>query len=126
MGRGAGAGMWAAHNATRSTVLMARGRVADRLWARVRGLMGARPLEAGQGLWITPCNGIHTFWMGFPLDVVFLNRQMEVVAVQEAMPPWRVGRIVRGASSVLELPSGAIAATGTEPGDRIELSSVLA
>lgn len=121
MGRSAGARVWEAHNATRSSALMTRGRVADRLWARVRGLMGARPLEAGQGLWITPCNGIHTFGMRSALDVVFLDRELRVVELVQAMPPGRVGRIVRGARSVLELPPGAIAATGTALGDQIEL-----
>jgi uncharacterized protein len=83
--------------------------------------MGARPLGPGEGLWIVPCNGIHTFGMRFALDVVFLDREGSVVALEETMPPWRVGRIYRRAHSVLELPTGTIASSGTQIGDRIAI-----
>lgn len=110
-----------ARNETREQDLMTQGRCADRPWSRLRGLMGAAPLDEGQGLWIKPCNGIHTCWMRFALDVVYLDRELQVVALDVAMPPWRFGRIRRGAHSVLELPPGAIAATGTQVGDQIAL-----
>ena len=110
-----------AKNVTRDRELMTQGRCADRPWSRLRGLMGIKSLEEGQGLWIVPCNGIHSFGMRFPFDAVFLSRDLEVVALIEEMPPWRLGRIYRGAHSVIELPAGTIRATGTELGDRITL-----
>jgi hypothetical protein len=111
-----------ATNESRSRVLVEGGEVADTFWRRLRGLMGRRVLETGQGLWITPCNSVHTCGMRFPIDVLYLDAQGRVVGLEEAMPPWRMGHIRRGARSVLELPSGTIRATDTRVGDRIALT----
>ena len=108
-------------NMTKGCDLVTDGKAADRVWSRVRGLIGVKSLGEGQGLWITPCNGIHTFFMRIPLDVLYLNAELQVVALDEAMPPWRFGRFHRGAKSVVELPSGTIATTGTEVGDQLSL-----
>jgi len=110
-----------ATNVSKGSDLMYQGWSADRPWSRMRGLIGHPPLTPGQGLWISPCNGIHTLFMSFPIDVVYLNGALKVVALESGMAPWKVGRFVRGARSVLELPTGAIAATLTEVGDQIDL-----
>jgi len=112
-----------ATNVTRGLVLVSDGRKADRPWSRVRGLIGSAPLVTGDGLWIVPCNGIHTWFMSFPIDAVYLDRDSVVVAVDEGMAPWRIGHFVKGARSVLELPAGTIGATGTQVGDRIILDT---
>ncbi|MEZ4767589.1 MAG: DUF192 domain-containing protein [Caldilineales bacterium] len=106
-------------NLTRDTVLAERCRVADSYFPRLIGLMGKERLEPGEGLLILPCNSIHTHFMRFPIDVLYVSREDEVVAIDEAMAPWRFGRIRRGARYVVELPAGTVAATGTEVGDRV-------
>lgn len=81
--------------------------------------MGARSLEPGEGLLIRPCNSIHTHFMRFPIDVLYVSRADRVIAIDENMGPWRFGRIQRGARYVVELPAGTVAATGTEVGDKV-------
>ena len=100
--------------------------IADTLWSRFMGLMGRTSLPAGRGLWLTG-NGIHMFFMRFPIDAVFLGRpspddDRPVLSVHRRVRPW-IGMVplVRGAAGVLELPVGTIDATATEPGDRIRL-----
>ena len=110
-----------ARNETRQYTMMEQGRVADRPCSRIRGLIGTEELSPGEGLWILPCNGIHMLFMSFPIDAVYLDRDHIVVETVEEMQPWSIGRFVRGAQSVLELPSGTIAASGTRVGDRIAL-----
>jgi uncharacterized protein len=116
-----------ARNETRGTVLAHRLEVGSSLWARFMGLMGRRSLASGEGLFLTGSNGIHMFFMRFPIDAVFLGRAgsdgvRAVVSVHRALRPW-VGMVplVRGADGVLELPVGAIETSGTLPGDRVRL-----
>ena len=108
-------------NTTRGTTIVSHGRVAGSYFPRLRGLMGAAPLAAGEGLLIVPCNSIHTQFMRFPIDVLYVSRDLEVVHVDAAMLPWRFGRIHRTAHFVVELPAGTAAATHTEVGDRLAL-----
>ncbi len=107
-------------NLTRDALLADRCRIADSYWPRLIGLMGAKSLEAGEGLLIQPCNAIHTHFMRFPIDVLYVSREDKVVAIDESMTPWRFGRIHRGVRYVVELPAGTIAATGTEVGDMVK------
>ncbi len=104
-------------NLTRDTVLAARCRVADSYLPRLIGLMGAQSLPPDEGLLILPCSSIHTHFMRFPIDVIYVNREDIVIALDEHMAPWRFGRIRRGSRYVVELPAGAVAATGTEVGE---------
>lgn len=106
-------------NLTRNTTLVESGRVADSFWSRFVGLMGASGLAPGEGLLITRSNSIHTHFMRFPIDVVYVSRELEVVHVDRAMAPWRFGRIHRWSSFVVELPAGA--AEGTEVGDVVRV-----
>lgn len=87
------------------------------------GLMFRRRLDPGQGMWIVPCNGIHMFFMNFPLDLVFLDRQDRVVRVYERFGRWRVIPIVWGANSVLELPAGALAGLALEKGEPLTIEA---
>jgi len=108
-------------NATRGCALVTRGRVADGHWSRLRGLIGAAPLAPGEGLLISPCSSVHTHFMGFPIDVVYLNAHDEVVGIDAALAPWRFGHLHRQVRSVVELPAGTTEATGTRVGDRLEI-----
>ena len=94
--------------------------VADGVWTRFRGLMGRRGLESGEGLLLRPAGSIHTCFMRFPLDVVFLDGDLEVLRVAAAVRPWRA-RLQRGARAVLELPAGEAERVGIQAGDRLSL-----
>jgi uncharacterized protein len=97
--------------------------LADGMWRRFVGLMGRRELPAGHGLALSPCNSIHMFFMRIPLDVVFLDRDGRVLRVYHGIRPWRVSRIVRGAHTAVELPSGTLRAAGVGEGDVLRLGA---
>jgi uncharacterized membrane protein (UPF0127 family) len=117
----------AARNLTRGTVVAERVEVANGLWAKFMGLMGRASLAPGAGLWLPDSNGIHMMFMRFAIDAVFVGRPgadgaRPVVSVHRALPAWRgLVPLVRGAHGVLELPVGAIDASGTQPGDAIAI-----
>lgn len=102
-------------------VIVDRLQIADRMWSRMRGLLGRSSLAAGSGLWITPCSSIHMWGMRFPIDVVFVDRDMVVVKVRSGLAPWKLMRGGRGAATVFELPCGAIDAARLAVGDRLAL-----
>ena len=110
-------------NRTRQAYLATRLAVADGHWTRLRGLIGTSSEEfgPGRGLWITPCRGVHTLWMRFPIDVVYLNREQVVLHVEANLNPWRFAPVRRMARSVLELPLNTLQTTGTCIGDQIEI-----
>lgn len=112
-----------AFNRTRQAQVATRLEVAATHWSRFRGLMGreASAFRSGDGLWIVPSRGVHTFAMNFPIDVIYLDTASFVVHVDENLKPWRVGRVHLRAHSVLELPVNTVQATGTTIGDEIEI-----
>ncbi|HEX6131429.1 MAG TPA: DUF192 domain-containing protein, partial [Actinomycetota bacterium] len=85
--------------------------VADRAPARMRGLLGRKGLPSGEGLLLRPAGSVHTAFMRFPIDVVFLDRELTVVDVVPALPPWRTAAR-RGAKAVLELAAGEASRRG--------------
>jgi uncharacterized membrane protein (UPF0127 family) len=108
-------------NTTRTITLLDAGRLAANSWTRLRGLIGVKELRAGDGLLIKPCHGVHCMFMSIPIDVVYVDRQDRVVAVDHAMKPWRVGKIYGNSVYVIELPAGAVEKTGTQPGDQLNV-----
>ena len=108
-------------NHTTGNVLADNVSIADNLLSRMKGLLGRSTLPSGEGLWIKPCMGVHTFGMKFSIDVVFLDREKRVVELARVLRPNRMSLIYSKASSVLELPAGTIDATHTVPGDTIEI-----
>jgi uncharacterized protein len=123
-GRGASPSSWMKiSNQTRQVVLAHLVEVADHGATRRRGLLGRDALPAGEGLWIVPCESVHTFFMKFPIDLVYLDRNKKVKKVRSAVPPWRLSACL-SAHSIIELASGTIDATQTRPGDVLEFSSV--
>jgi uncharacterized membrane protein (UPF0127 family) len=109
-------------NTTRSTTLAENARRAGGFLARGRGLMFTSPLPEGGGLVLDPCNSIHMFFMGYPLDIIFVSKDGQVVFMYKGIKPWRMGRVVRGAKMAIELPEGVIERTGTQVGDRVEFT----
>ena len=96
--------------------------VADSLLKRMKGLLGKKEMLNGEALWIKPCMSIHTFLMGFPIDVIFLNRRNRVIATIRNLQPNRITGFYIKSTSVLELPAGVLEATDTRVGDEIEIS----
>jgi uncharacterized membrane protein (UPF0127 family) len=80
-------------------------------------------LDPGQAMWIRPCEGIHTFFMRFPIDAVFLDRRLRVVRIVPRLRPWRVVPFVRFAHSVVELPAGGALAAGLEVGEQLQIEA---
>ena len=111
-------------NLTRKTVLATRTEVADQGAKRRRGLLGREQLQAGEGLWILPCEAVHTFGMQFPIDLVYLDRKNRVKKIRRDVPPCRLSACF-SAHSVLELASGTINDTQTKCGDTIEFSAAI-
>ena len=118
-----------ARNVSRGNLLAERLEDAASFWAKFMGLMGRASLPTGHGLWLPGENGIHMFFMRFPIDVVFVSPPTDVstgrrrvLSVRRAVPPWRgVVWRVGGAKGVLELPVGTIEASGTAVGDEIAI-----
>ena len=98
--------------------------LAERAWearsysSRMKGLLGRKGLEAGEGLYIRPCSSIHSFFMKFRFDAAFVDGEGKVLHVIRAMKPWRISKIVSGAAGVVELPAGML--EGTSIGDQLE------
>lgn len=105
-------------NVTRGVLLGDSVDIAATSAARRKGLLQRSGLEEGQGLWIVPCESIHTFFMKFPIDVVYVDRKHRVRKVCPELDPWRLS-LCLSAHSVVELPQGVIAKTGTQAGDEL-------
>ena len=113
-----------ASNATRGTVLGESIRVADTGLSRIVGLLGERQLSPGDGLLILPCQGVHTWGMMFPIDVLVLDSQWNVLALRRRMRQFRITRIFWKAAAVLELPEGTLDSTLTSVGDTLSFDRV--
>jgi uncharacterized membrane protein (UPF0127 family) len=107
-------------NQTRNTVLADAAELADTSEKRRTGLLKHNRLDPGQGLWIVPCESVHSFFMKFAIDLVYLDRNKKVRKVRHRMVPWRLSACLT-AHSILELPAGVVAASGTQPGDQLEI-----
>lgn len=99
------------------------------LWAttsqeRRRGLLGREHLNPDEGIYIVPCEWVHTFGMKFPIDVAFLSPQGVVLKVNHRLAPNRFSKLALRAQGVLEIAPGRLKDTGTEAGDRLVLSDV--
>ncbi len=109
-----------AANTTRGTVLASSLEVADSGPARNKGLLQRDGLEPGGGLWIIPCQSVHTFFMRFPIDLVYLDAWKRVRKVRSAVGPGRISFCLT-AQSVIELPAGVIQQTQTQRGDSLAI-----
>jgi len=85
------------------------------------GLMFRRHLQPGIGMWIAPCSGIHTFFMRFAIDAVFVDRHLRIVRVRRGLRPWRLVPLVLGGHSVIELPAGTLSGLPLERGEALTI-----
>jgi uncharacterized protein len=110
-------------NQTRKTVVADAAELADTSAKRRTGLLKHTGLAPGEGLWIVPCESVHTFFMKFAIDLVYLDKKLKVKKVRHAVPAWRMSACL-SAHSVLELPAGTAAKTATQVGDVFEIENV--
>ena len=112
------------YNRTRQTFVATEASLADGYLTRLVGLLGKtkRWAQLGKGLWIVPSTSVHTIGMLFPIDLIFLGKDKEVLHVEEHVRPFRISKVVFKASSVLELPIHTIYRSGTQVGDRLEIA----
>ena len=95
--------------------------IARTLWTQTVGLMGSPGIDDDAGLLILRCNSIHTCFVRFRIDVVFLDEQLRVVRIFPDLAPWRIAGPVRGAKSALELPAGTVRQQHIAVGQRMQL-----
>jgi protein-S-isoprenylcysteine O-methyltransferase Ste14/uncharacterized membrane protein (UPF0127 family) len=107
---------------TTGTIVADRLRSAHTHWARLRGLLGTRTLEDGEGLWLRPCRQIHMIGMRYPVDLAFLDDRQRVVHTVTGIGPGRISPRVAHAASVLELPAGKLARSGVREGSHIGIA----
>jgi len=115
-------------NRSKQAVLADKLDLAETSWTRMKGLLCRKSSEfpPGRGLWIAPCQGVHTVGMSFPIDVAYLDSERRVIHVCHSLAPFRVARLKFRARSVIELPAGTLARTRTTVGDVLEISEVKA
>lgn len=94
-------------------------KVANRFWSRLKGLLGTAHLPETEGLWIHRCNSIHTFFMKYPIDCVFVDSSLKVKALVPAVKPGRVVFPISGAESVIELKAGSLETLNLKVGDQL-------
>ena len=110
-----------AFNQTKRRQIAPRVEKADTPQSRGKGLLGRDSMSPDEGLWIVPCPMIHTFFMRFAIDVLFLDKGLKVVRVLEGLKPWRLSPWVFSAHSVLELAAGTLQGS-VETGDVLEIA----
>lgn len=112
-----------AFNRTRQCFVATQLRVADTHFTRLVGLLGTskKDFTFGSGLWISPCHGVHTMAMRYPIDVIYLDGENRVVHIEENLRPWRMAPVRMDTMTVIELPVHTVYTTGTAVGDQLEL-----
>ena len=107
-------------NVSKAIIIAEQAKLASSLGQRLKGLLGCNSLSDNEAMILKPCNSIHTFFMRFPIDVLFLDRNMRIIRVIENMQPFRMCHIVWGSKLTIELPAGKISQTNTQLSDTIE------
>lgn len=97
--------------------------MADTSEKRRTGLLKHERLNPGEGLWIVPCESVHTFFMKFPIDLLYLDKQKKVRKVRHAVPAWRLSMCL-SAHSIIELPAGTLEKSGTQVGDEMAVEKL--
>lgn len=110
-------------NKTTNQTLLPQVLEARTFWERGRGLLGRSGLPEGEALWIHQCNSIHTFFMKFSIDCVFVDRNLQIKAIREDVRPWRLILPVWGARSVFEMAAGSVKAMKVKVGDQLHVGA---
>ncbi len=107
-------------NQTRNVPLIIQGRLANTFWLRLRGLLGVTSLQKEEGLVLAGEKSIHTLFMKFPIDVVYVDKDYKVIRTDANMVPYRLGPFITQSVYILEMPVGTIANTATRVGDQLK------
>ena len=99
-------------------------KIADNFFTRFKGLMFKKELNVNEGLIINPCNSIHMFFMNFPLDILFVNENNEVVEILENIKPWRVSKLYFNAEYVVELPINTVKSKNIQKNQKIFIKTL--
>jgi len=108
-------------NLSRNTILADKAAKAESPFARLAGLLKRKSLDEGEALILSPSSGIHSFFMRFTIDALFLDKTGKVIAILPSFKPWRLSSIYFSAHTVIELPEGTINLTQSQPGDTIQI-----
>ena len=106
-------------NADRGTVLLANGKLYANTWSRFWGLMLKKGVADGEGILLTRSSSIHSFFMRFRFDAIFIDKDNRVVKIVPAMKQWRIAFGGKGAKDTIELAAGAGERANTQPGDQL-------
>lgn len=110
-------------NKTKDTRVSENAVMATSVFSRMKGLLGRASLNKGEALILNPCNSIHTFFMRFAIDVLFVDKQGRIIKACKNIKPYRITPIYLRSSFVIELPVGTIDSSGTSKSDRLALIS---
>jgi uncharacterized membrane protein (UPF0127 family) len=108
-------------NQSNGTVLASEAKTAQTFLQRLKGLMFSKALPFGSALHIQPCRSIHTFFMRYSIDIIYMDAQRRIVGLEERLGPGKLGAIFPQVDSVIELPAGTIETTGTQLGQYIQI-----
>ena len=108
-------------NLTRNTTIASNVKIAQDTLSRMKGLLGTKEFPSGEALVITHCQSIHMFFMNFPIDVIFCDKQNKVIGLCNGIKPFELSPIFFKASYAIELPAGTVATTQTQAGDQVQL-----
>lgn len=108
-------------NKTNGSILANNVEMAGNFTKRLKGLMGRPVLKRGEAMILYPCSSIHTFFMNFPIDVLFIDRNAVVLKTIENMKPYRISPVIKESYMVVELPAGCLSATSTTAGHHLEI-----
>lgn len=109
-------------NKTKNTLVSDNAVMADSILSRMKGLLGRPGLNKGEALILDPCNSIHTFFMRFTIDVLFVDKQGKVIKACKNIKPYRITPIYLKSSFAVELPAGAITSSNTAEYDIVALA----
>jgi uncharacterized membrane protein (UPF0127 family) len=108
-------------NMSKNIIIGDKVSLADNFYSRLFGLIPRKSISTGEGLIIDPCNSIHMFFMRFPIDVLFVDKNNVVVYIVENIKPWRISKVVWNSKYVVELPVGTVKKASTTVGDKIKI-----
>ena len=107
-------------NQTKNSILADEVVVADNFFTRLNGLLGKKHLQKGKALIIRPCNAVHTFFMRFPIDVIFIDKDYKVIKIISCLKPFSFGGVCWKAILVIEFPSGTLNSSNVGLGDSLQ------
>lgn len=108
-------------NQTKNLILCSKLETANSTWARIKGLLGRKSMDADEALWIPSCNSIHTFFMNFPIDVAFVDKHLTVTKIIPNLRPGRLAFATLRTRDVFEFPSGSLSDEKLAIGDQLHV-----